>query len=119
MKKENMITIILNDAPYGTERSYNGSRFALSLKKNAKGVQVFLMGDAVGCALEGQQTPNGYYNLGTMIKALLKKDCKVFTCGTCCDARGITEEMTLPNTQKSNLDTITKWVSESSQTLVF
>ena len=114
-----MITFILNDAPYGTERSYNGLRLALSLKKNGQDVQVFLMGDAVGCAIDGQKTPNGYYNIATMIKALSQRDCKVFTCGTCCDARGITEEITMENIQKSNLETISSWVSDSSQTLVF
>jgi uncharacterized protein involved in oxidation of intracellular sulfur len=36
-----MITIILNDAPYGTERSYNGLRLALSLNKKDNEVQVF------------------------------------------------------------------------------
>jgi len=68
-----MITIILNDAPYGTERSYNGLRIALSLSKKNENVSVFLMGDAVFCAAQNQQTPNGYYNIGRMIKGLLNK----------------------------------------------
>ena len=39
---------ILNDAPYGTERSYNGLRLAKAVSKLAgQQVQVFLMGDAV------------------------------------------------------------------------
>ncbi len=41
-----MISIILNDAPYGTERSYNGLRLALSMSKSDEDVQVFFMGDA-------------------------------------------------------------------------
>lgn len=46
------VTIILNDPPYGTERSYNGLRLAHSLKKNASDAEitVFLMADAVLCA---------------------------------------------------------------------
>jgi sulfur relay (sulfurtransferase) complex TusBCD TusD component (DsrE family) len=54
---------VLNDPAYGTERSYNGLRLANALaKRDTEEVRVFLMADAVSCALAGQQTPNGYYN---------------------------------------------------------
>ncbi len=74
-----MITIILNDAPYGIERTYNGLRLALALTKSGKSVGVFLMGDAVTSALKNQNTPQGYYNMGRMLKSLLKKGAKVYT----------------------------------------
>ncbi len=67
-----MITFILNDAPYGTERSYNALRIALSLVKKEDDVRIYLMADAVFCGLANQQTPNGYYNIGRMIKGLLR-----------------------------------------------
>ena len=39
---------ILNDPPYGTERSYNGLRLARALSKLPdQQIRVFLMGDAV------------------------------------------------------------------------
>ena len=72
-----MITFILNDAPYGTERSYNGLRLALSLIKKDEDVYVYLMADAIFCSLENQKTPNGYYNIGRMVKSLLKRGGKV------------------------------------------
>ncbi|MFQ5709232.1 MAG: DsrE/DsrF/TusD sulfur relay family protein [bacterium] len=74
-----MITIILNDAAYGTERSYNGLRLALSLAKNNENVQVFLMGDGVLCALKNQKTPDGYYNIERMMKGLLRRGLPVCT----------------------------------------
>ena len=50
---------MLNDPAYGTERSYNGLRLALSLvKREGEEVRVFLMGDAVACAVAGQKTPS-------------------------------------------------------------
>jgi len=66
--------IILNDPPYGTERSYNGLRLAGNLvtKHEQAEVDVFLMGDAVSCAKSGQTTPNGYYNLERMLKPVLR-----------------------------------------------
>ena len=60
--------IILNDAPYGTERSYNGMRLANALSKGEDDeVRVFMIGDAVLCAKKGQKTPNGWYNLEPML----------------------------------------------------
>ena len=63
------VLLILNDGPYGTERSYNGLRLALALalaKMPDTKVRVFLMADAVACAKPGQSTPDGYYNVGRM-----------------------------------------------------
>jgi uncharacterized protein involved in oxidation of intracellular sulfur len=50
--------LVLNDPPYGTERSYNGLRLAGALAKRAdEAVRVFLMGDAAACANAGQKAP--------------------------------------------------------------
>ncbi len=72
-----MITVILNDAPYGTERPYNGLRLAMALARTGEEVRVFLLADAVFCALGNQKTPDGYYNIGRMIKGLLKRGAQV------------------------------------------
>jgi uncharacterized protein involved in oxidation of intracellular sulfur len=61
--------LILNDPPYGTERSYNGLRLAGSLCKRAGEDRVFRKGDAVSCSKQGQSLPKGYYNIETMLKA--------------------------------------------------
>ena len=68
------ILIILNDPPYGAERSYNGLRLAGSLLRLQPDLDlsVFLMGDAVFCAKAGQETPTGYYNLERMLKPILR-----------------------------------------------
>ena len=56
-KEEPMnILIIINDAPYGTEKAYNALRLAMMLKKQNPElkVRIFLLADAVGCGLPGQ-----------------------------------------------------------------
>jgi uncharacterized protein involved in oxidation of intracellular sulfur len=74
-----MLTFVLNDAPYGSERSYNGLRLALQLSQSdEEKVCVFLMGDAVICGLTGQNTPTGFYNIGRMVQGLLKRDARVY-----------------------------------------
>ncbi len=51
-----MTLFILNDPPYGTERSYNGLRLAGSLaRREGEPVHIFLIGDAVTCAKVGQK----------------------------------------------------------------
>ncbi len=61
---------ILNDPPYGAERSYNALRLAGSLsKRQGEEVKVFLIGDAASCAKAGQKVPQGYYNVETMLRA--------------------------------------------------
>lgn len=65
---------IINDGPYGNERSYNGLRLALNLvKQEGVRVRVFLTGDGVQCARRGQKTPQGYYNVERMVKALARR----------------------------------------------
>ena len=73
-----MTSIILNNAPYGTELAYNGLRLALALVKKGEQVRVFLLGDGVLCALGSQQTPDGYYNIDRMLKSLSQRGHEVF-----------------------------------------
>lgn len=72
--------IILNDSPYGTERSYNGMRLANALSKDEDDeARVFLIGDAVACAKRGQQTPNGFYNFERMLKVASRQSVSIGT----------------------------------------
>ncbi len=62
---------IVNNAPYGDERPYNALRLAHNLvKREETQVRVFLTADGVFCARKGQKTPDGYYNIERMVKAL-------------------------------------------------
>jgi len=65
---------IINDAPYGNERPYNALRLALNLvKRDGVEVRIFFTGDGVLCARQGQKTPDGYYNIERMVKALANR----------------------------------------------
>ena len=111
---------ILNDPPYGDERSYNGLRLALSLaKRDEAEVRVFLMGDAVGCAVAGQLTPDGYYNLERMIKGLEKKHVPVACCGTCLKARAITDDRLANGAVHSSLEELTDWILWADRVVTF
>ena len=112
--------VILNDAPYGSERSYNGFRLAGSVsKRDGVEVRVFLMGDAVGGAVAGQQTPDGYYNVERMIKGLARKGVPVACCGTCLKARGITDDRLTPGAHHSSLEELTDWTLWAGKVITF
>lgn len=111
--------LILNDPPYGTERSYNGLRLAKALSKQPDHkVKVFLMGDAVICAKAGQKVPEGYYNAGDMIKMVAAAG-EVGLCGTCMNARGIGDEELVPGAARKTLNDLAEWTAQSDKVLVF
>ena len=110
---------ILNDAPYGSERSYNGLRLAKAVSKQAgQHVRVFLMGDAVACAKAGQKVPEGYYNAGDMVKMVATAG-EVGLCGTCLNARGIADGELVPGAERKTLNDLAAWTAEANQVLVF
>lgn len=111
---------LLNDAPYGSERSYNALRLARSLAKSGgEGVKVFLIGDAVACAKAGQKVPPGYYNIGDMVGMVVRAGGEVGVCGTCIDARGIAETELLEGAARSTMDGLTAWTQWADKVLVF
>jgi uncharacterized protein involved in oxidation of intracellular sulfur len=72
-KKTNYLFII-NDSPYGNERPYNALRLAFNLiKRPNTSIRVLLMGDGVNCAISGQKSPEGHYNVERMLKSLVKR----------------------------------------------
>lgn len=113
------VLFILNEAPYGNERAYNGLRLAGALTaKDGVQVRVFLMADAVGCAKAGQKVPEGYYNVQLMLGKLLRKG-EVALCGTCMDARGLDQTDMVDGAQRSTLAQLADWTAEADQVLVF
>lgn len=113
------ILFILNDAPYGNERTYNALRLAGSLvtKENVH-VRIFLMADAVGCAKDHQKVPEGYYNTQLMLTKVIRKG-EVGLCGTCMDARGLSESEVISGAKRSTLAQLADWTVEADKVLVF
>lgn len=114
------ILFIINDPPYGTERVYNALRLAHALLKNEPEteVTVFLMADAVVAAKAGQKTPDGYYNAERMLKRLAGKG-RVLLCGTCMDARGLTDAEMMDGARRSTMDELAATTLDADKVLVF
>ncbi len=115
------ILILINDAPYGTEKAYNALRLANQLGKDhpTTEVRIFLMADGANCAIPNQTTPNGYYNIERMLKLSLSIGAKVKICGSCADARGLKNATLIDGVEISTMAELTNWIVDSDKTLVF
>ena len=114
------ILFILNDAPYGSERSYNGLRLAGAIaRREGEIVKVFLMGDAAACAKANQRVPAGFYNVELMLQAVHRRGFEIGVCGTCMDARGIAETELADSAKRGTLEQLTDWTLWADKTLVF
>jgi len=115
------ILIIINDAPYGTEKAYNAFRLAMQLNKAHADVEVriFLMADAASCALANQNTPDGYYNIERMLKAVLSRGTKVKICGGCAEARGLKQAPMIDGAEISTMAELSQWVADSVKVISF
>ena len=112
--------LILNDAPYGSLKSYNALRLANALsKKKSNQVRVFLMGDAVACAKQGQRTPLGNYNFERIFQALQRNGSEVLACGACLDLRGLQDDELVAGCTRGPLEQLAAWVESTDQVMVF
>ena len=111
---------VLNDPPYGTERSYNALRLAGSLiKRESEEMRVFLIGDAAACAKAGQKVPQGYYNIADMLGVVTRRRGETAVCGSCMDARGMVEADLAAGAQRGSMDLLTDWTIWADKVLVF
>lgn len=114
------ILLILNDPPYGTERSYNALRLARQLlKAGTEEVKVFLIGDAVVCAKAGQKVPAGYYNAGDMLGMIARAGGEISVCGTCTDARGILAEELIDGAPRGSMEILANWTQWADKIITF
>ncbi|MCU0856706.1 MAG: DsrE family protein [Rhodobacteraceae bacterium] len=112
--------VVLNDPPYGTERSHHGLRLAQAMARaDDTRVQVFLLGDAVACAKAGQRTPDGWYDTSRMLGGLMAAGAEVRASSACLDARGIAEAELVIGIERSDMAALAEWTTGADRILVF
>jgi uncharacterized protein involved in oxidation of intracellular sulfur len=113
------MTLIINDAPYGTEKPWNALRLAGALIATKQKVNIFLLGDSVAIAKKGKKTPTGYYNLAQMLGELVKRGADVRACGTCLTARGIEPHELVEGVFVGKMLDLARRSGESSKIITF
>jgi uncharacterized protein involved in oxidation of intracellular sulfur len=114
------ILVIVNGPAYGSDETFNALRLSLALARHDDvHARVFLMGDAVGCAVSGQRTPDGYYALDAMLRSFVREGGDLACCGTCLDARGLSPDRLVAEATRSTMDQLARWTVEADQVLTF
>ena len=114
------VLFILNDGPYGSERTYNGLRLAGALaKQQDHAVKVFLIGDAASAGHKGQKVPQGYYSIEVMLGNVIRHGGEIGICGTCMDARGMADGEIAEGARRSTLAELAEWTAWADKVIVF
>ncbi len=114
------VLMIINGSAYGLDSTYNAIRLAGSLaKRDGVNVTTFLMGDGVTAAMAGQKTPDGYYKLDRMLSVVTRGGGQILCCGTCMDARGVTEQMLIDGAARSTMEALADATLAADKVLVF
>jgi len=117
--KTETVTMIINEAAYGKERAWNALRLAMALMIKSVKVNIFLLEDGVTVAKKGQRPPEGYYNLEKMLAQLVQSGAKVRACGTCLQARGLSQKDLVPGVEVGKMLDLAEWIKESKSVLSF
>ena len=112
--------LILNDSPYGSQRTYNALRLAGALAKGAGAeISIFLLGDGVVGGLRMQSPADASYNVQEMMRILATQGVSIGACRTCLEARGIDDAALVAGVQRRTLDDLREWTEEATKVMVF
>jgi len=109
---------IVNDSPYGSQRTYNGLRLAVALSKKDS-ARIFLLGDGVTAAFRGLNPAHADYNPQEMLRQLVAQGVTIAVCHTCLEARGIGDDMLIAEAKRGPMDQLVSWTEEAEKVLTF
>ncbi len=111
------VLFIFNRNPYdGTDVTWNAIRLAEQLIKIDEEVKIFLMNDSVDLARDITRPPEGYFDLGQMLKELIAKGVPVKVCGTCKVRCGIHKgEPYFEGANEAKMTELAEWVKETDK----
>src|ERR1700746_3390338 len=111
---------VLNDSPYGSQRTYNALRLAGALAKGAtREVSIFLLGDGGLSGFRMQSPADASYNAQEMLRLLAAQGVSIGACRTCLEARGIDDASLVAGINRRTLDDLPTLSEEATKVLVF
>ena len=113
--------LVFNRNPYdGTDVTWNGLRLAEQLLDASLEVNIFLMNDSVDLARGVTRPPEGYFDLGKMLKELTSKNVPVKVCGTCKVRCGIHKgKPYFDGAREAKMTELAQWVKEADRVISF
>ncbi len=114
-----IVTIVLQEAPYGNEKVWNALKLSRGLISAGSTVRIFLYADSVAAAKKSQSPPKGFYNIGEILSGLIEEGVEVRSSITCSKARGIAEKDFIEGTEVGHTLDLERWVEEGGPVMVF
>ena len=113
------VLIILSDAPYEGDATWNALRLAGTLAERGSPVRIFVMYDAIDVVRAGSMPAGSEFDLQAMLRDLLKKGARLKICTTCVNRCGIGHGEVIPEAVMASMADLAEWVVESDRTVVF
>ncbi len=103
IEKRKVFTIAISSGQYTTERPYTLLRFAYTALLEGHKINIFLVEDGIWVGKKNQD-PKTYDNVGKWLMDVIEEGAKVFVCGVCMNARGMSEEELLSGCKKTTMN---------------
>ena len=115
------VLLVFNRNPYdGTDVTWNGLRLADQLLNSGLEVNIFLMNDSVDMARDITEQPEGYFDLGKMLKELIAQNIPVKVCGTCKVRCGVHKgEPYFEGAHEAKMTELAQWVADADKIISF
>ncbi|HEC69593.1 MAG TPA: sulfur reduction protein DsrE [Candidatus Omnitrophica bacterium] len=113
--------IIFNSNPYdGSDVTWNGLRLAEKLLELGEEVKIFLVNDSVDLARDVAKPPEGFFDLGEMLKGLINRGVQVKACGTCKIRCGVYKNKPyFQEVKEAKITELAEWVKEADKVITF
>ncbi len=113
------VLITLREGPYGSELPFTALKLASTIlaEHPRTTVRLFLVSDAVHCAVDQQTPPEGWPNIGDMLRDVIARGSEVKLCVTCVKARGLTYIPLIPGSQIGSMSDFADWTVTSDRVI--
>lgn len=112
------MSVMIFEAPYGSEKAYTALRFALTALIDGHKVTVILIQNGVYIGKKDQKPAESPNHLEYLQNAI-EEGLKVIVCGVCCNARGMKQEDLADGINIVGMHEIVSACAESNQVLTF
>ena len=113
------VLIILSDAPFEGDATWNALRLASTLLDQGAGVRLFVMNDAIDLVRAGAAPEGSEFDLQLMLRALLVRGAQLKICTTCVNRCGIGQGEVIPEAIMATMADLAAWVVDSERAVVF
>ncbi|PWR73942.1 DsrE/DsrF/TusD sulfur relay family protein [Methanospirillum lacunae] len=118
MSSQKSVTVIIGDAPYGSERSFSALRFVLTALLEEIKVNIFFLENGTYVGLK-DQNPVEFANIENLVREAIESGAKIIMCGPCCQARGITKDKIVDGIHFGTMHDLTDLVMKSDKVIFF